>query len=88
MVVLTQTLAIRSGDFLTPDEVTFAVLLRGYGAAKPPGWTQIDAVLTRMRQDYAVVPTASEQLAAGWFCNVQGHTSSGSYILSWRALSA
>eukprot|EP00877_Chromochloris_zofingiensis_P015026 jgi/Chrzof1/9778/Cz04g15130.t1 len=47
------------GDFLSPDEVTFAVLLRGYGAADPPAWTKMDAVLTNMRMKYGIVPTAT-----------------------------
>ncbi|KIY97838.1 hypothetical protein MNEG_10125 [Monoraphidium neglectum] len=46
------------GDFLAPDEVTFAVLLRGYGAKNPPQWDQIDAMLTRMRSRFSLEPSA------------------------------
>ncbi|KAG2430766.1 hypothetical protein HYH02_013605 [Chlamydomonas schloesseri] len=46
------------GEFLQPDEVTFAVLLRGYGATNPPDWPRIDATLTTMRMKYGIEPTA------------------------------
>jgi hypothetical protein len=48
------------GDFLQPDEVTFAVLLRGYGSQSPPSWQSIDTVLTTMKNTYGIEPTASE----------------------------
>lgn len=44
------------GDFLQPDEVSFVVLLRGYGAANPPAWGKIDTVLTAMRSRYQLDP--------------------------------
>jgi pentatricopeptide repeat protein len=47
-----------TGDFLVPDEVTFAVLLRGYGSRSPPDWQSVDAVLTRMKANYGLEPTA------------------------------
>ncbi|GLI60448.1 hypothetical protein VaNZ11_002603 [Volvox africanus] len=46
------------GEFLTPDEVSFAVLLRGYGVLNPPDWPRIDATLTTMRMKYGIEPTA------------------------------
>ncbi|GIL55601.1 hypothetical protein Vafri_11147 [Volvox africanus] len=46
------------GEFLTPDEVSFAVLLRGYGLLNPPDWPRIDATLTTMRAKYGIEPTA------------------------------
>lgn len=49
------------GDFLEPDEVTFAVLLRGYGARSPPDWQRIDACLTTMKTKYGI-----EATAGGW----------------------
>jgi hypothetical protein len=58
-----------AGDFLEPDEVTFAVLLRGYGSQDPPAWQQIDATLTAMKQKYAIEPSHGaprlQQPAAG-----------------------
>jgi hypothetical protein len=48
------------GGFLEPDEVTFAVLLRGYGAQTPPAWPSIDTCLTQMKNKHSIQPTASE----------------------------
>jgi hypothetical protein len=49
-------------DFLQPDEITFAVLLRGYGSQNPPAWQSIDSVLTSMKNTYGIEPTASKSL--------------------------
>lgn len=49
-----------AADFLQPDEVTFAVLLRGYGSQSPPAWQSIDTVLTTMKNTYGIEPTASK----------------------------
>lgn len=49
-----------SGDFLQPDEVAFAVLLRGYGGTSPPNWQKIDATLTTMQLKYGLSPGTSE----------------------------
>lgn len=49
-----------AGDFLEPDEVAFAVLLRGYGNANPPNWPRIDSTLTTMQLKYGLPPAASE----------------------------
>jgi hypothetical protein len=49
-----------SGGFLSPDEVTFAVLLRGHGAADPPAWQQMDAVLNKMQGGHGITPSAGE----------------------------
>eukprot|EP00798_Chlamydomonas_sp_ICE-L_P004630 gene4630-14822_t len=46
------------GELLTPDEVSFAVLLTGYGNKQPPDWPQIDATLGSMRRDHGIEPTA------------------------------
>ena len=48
-----------SDDFLKPDEVSFAVLLRGYGSRNPPDWSRIDATLTTMRNKFGIPPTAT-----------------------------
>lgn len=47
------------GDFLEPDEVAFAVLLRGYGSLNPPDWVRIDAALNTMRTKYKIEPSAT-----------------------------
>jgi hypothetical protein len=56
----------REGGLLEPDEVAFAVLVRGYGALRPgPQWGGIDATLTRMRARYGLEPTAGAFWGAG-----------------------
>lgn len=46
-------------DLLVPDEIVFAVLVRGYGAQSPPDWVKMDAVMTRMKNEYALEPSAT-----------------------------
>jgi len=53
------------GEFLRPDEVTFAVLLRGYGGKSPPQWGAIDSTLTRMRSTFGMEPSAGA-FSCGW----------------------
>uniref|UniRef100_A0A061SD09 Pentacotripeptide-repeat region of PRORP domain-containing protein n=1 Tax=Tetraselmis sp. GSL018 TaxID=582737 RepID=A0A061SD09_9CHLO len=47
------------GSVLEPDTVSFAVLVRGYGAEDPPRWGTIAGILNRMVQDYSL-PLTSE----------------------------
>ena len=47
---------------MQPDEITFAVMLRGYGNQNPADWQKIDAVLTQMKMTYGLEPTASKLL--------------------------
>lgn len=46
-------------DFLIPDEVTFLVLIRGYGSQDPPRWSDISDTLNMMQNKYQVDPSAS-----------------------------
>ena len=39
---------------LFPDEVTFAVMLRGYGGQDPPRWTAISNAIATMEKDYGI----------------------------------
>ena len=39
---------------LFPDEVTFAVMLRGYGGQEPPRWTAISNAIATMEKDYGI----------------------------------
>jgi pentatricopeptide repeat protein len=39
---------------LTPDEVTFAVMLRGYGSQEPPRWTAISNAIATMEKDFGI----------------------------------
>lgn len=42
---------------LSPDEVAFCVMIRGYGDADPPRWTSISQSLASMERDYGIMPT-------------------------------
>ena len=56
--------ALRScaGDLLRPDDVTFAVLVRGYGEVVPPQWTAISGLLGMMDTRYQLKPSTGEGL--------------------------
>jgi pentatricopeptide repeat protein len=41
-----------------PDEVVFAELIRGHLAVDPPAWPRAISLLTRMRTEHGVTPTA------------------------------
>ena len=41
-----------------PDEVVFAELIRGHLMADPPAWPRATALLSRMREQHDVTPTA------------------------------
>ena len=41
-----------------PDEVVFAELIRGHLMADPPAWRRATALLSRMREQHDVTPTA------------------------------
>ncbi len=44
------------GGTLEPDEITFAILLRGYGNQKPPAWPQITRLMTLMVSEHNYQP--------------------------------
>ncbi len=45
------------GGLLTPDEVVFAVLLRGYGGAARPNWNEISSCLAEMEGKHGITPS-------------------------------
>ncbi len=45
------------GSLLEPDDVTFSVLIRGYGEAEPPQWLAISGLLSMMSRKYEVQPS-------------------------------
>lgn len=49
----------RAGDLLTPDDVTFSVLVRGYGECEPVQWTAISGLLSLMERKYSQPPSIS-----------------------------
>ena len=55
---------------LAPDEVVFAVMLRGYGAASErPQWNEISSTLQQMEQQHGIQPSIGERgLAGGGRC--------------------
>ena len=50
----------RAGDLLRPDDVTFAVLVRGYGEAVPPQWTAISGLLGMMDSRFQLKPSTGK----------------------------
>lgn len=43
---------------LPPDEVAFAVMLRGWGCSgKAPAWNEMSALLTTMEREYNITPS-------------------------------
>ena len=46
-----------TGQLLEPDDVTFAVMVRGYGESDPPQWTAISALLSVMQSRYDMKPS-------------------------------
>lgn len=45
------------GEFLKPDDVAFAVLVRGYGDMDPPRWSSISGLLNLMDRQFGLAPT-------------------------------
>ena len=52
---------IIAGENLEPDEITFAILLRGYGNQKPPSWSQITGLMNLMVSRYNCQPDIGKQ---------------------------
>lgn len=47
-----------AGSFVEPDDVVFAVLIRGYGlSSNPPDWTAVARLLSRMQTEFDVQMT-------------------------------
>lgn len=51
---------LRVGEFLEPDDVTFSVLMRGYGEMNPPSWVLISGLLKMMDQKFAMKPSLGQ----------------------------
>ena len=54
-----------------PDDVTFSVLVRGYGECEPVQWTAISGLLSLMERKYSQPPSISARLFC-WECAVWG----------------
>ncbi len=46
-----------AGEFLQPDDVTFSVLMRGYGEMNPPSWVLISGLLKMMDKKFSMKPS-------------------------------
>ncbi|CAK0784238.1 hypothetical protein CVIRNUC_007442 [Coccomyxa viridis] len=46
-------------SLLEPDDVTFSVLVRGYGETEPPQWLAISGLLSMMSRKYEVQPSTA-----------------------------
>ena len=52
-----------AGKLLEPDDVTFAVLVRGYGETDPPQWAPISALLASMDARFQMKPSTGASCA-------------------------
>jgi pentatricopeptide repeat protein len=49
---------MHAGSFVEPDDIVFAILIRGYGqASNPPDWTSVARLLSRMQAEFDVKMT-------------------------------
>ena len=48
---------VYAGEFLQPDDVTFSVLMRGYGETNPPSWVLISGLLNMMDKKFGMKPS-------------------------------
>lgn len=46
-----------AGELLQPDDVTFSVLMRGYGEMNPPSWVLISGLLKMMEKQFQMKPS-------------------------------
>eukprot|EP01024_Parvocaulis_polyphysoides_P024663 TRINITY_DN22544_c1_g1_i1.p1 TRINITY_DN22544_c1_g1~~TRINITY_DN22544_c1_g1_i1.p1 ORF type:complete len:182 (+),score=13.54 TRINITY_DN22544_c1_g1_i1:51-596(+) len=47
------------GEFVSPDPVTFSVLIQGYGQIDPPDWSSIASTLRNMESQFDLVPNVT-----------------------------
>ena len=66
---------VNAGEFLQPDDVTFSVLMRGYGEMNPPSWVLISGLLKMMDKKFSMKPSLGTVLllSPARFC-VQLHS--------------
>ena len=53
---------LHADSLLEPDDVTFSVLVRGYGETEPPQWLAISGLLSMMSRKYEVQPNTGESV--------------------------
>ena len=55
---------VHADTLLEPDDVTFSVLVRGYGESEPPQWLAISGLLSLMSRKYDVKPSTGRGFGA------------------------
>ena len=55
---------LRAGQLLEPDDVTFSVMMRGYGDSDPPQWTAISTLLGVMQSRFQMKPSTGAAVHA------------------------
>eukprot|EP00210_Caulerpa_lentillifera_P007188 g6878.t1 len=59
------------GEFVTPDEITFCSLIRGFGSLNDFDWTNIKRILNKMRLEFDIQPSINIYNALLEVCAVQ-----------------
>jgi len=67
---------------LSPDEVTFAVMLRGYGNQEPPRWTAISNAIATMEKDFGITASTLTYNALLDICSKTNDITRGSEIIT------
>ena len=70
---------------LQPDEVTFAVMVRGYGDQEPPRWTAISNVIATMEKEFGIVPSTLTYNALLEVCSKTNDEPRGAEIITRMA---
>ncbi|CAD7701318.1 unnamed protein product, partial [Ostreobium quekettii] len=60
------------GEFVEPDDVTFCVMIRGFGECNPPQWAAIKGALYSMKEDFGIRPTTRVYNTILEVCTRQG----------------
>jgi len=47
------------GEFVSPDDITFCTLIRGFGSLDEFDWSNIKRILDRMRYEFDIQPNIS-----------------------------
>jgi pentatricopeptide repeat protein len=67
---------------LSPDEVTFAVMLRGYGNQEPPRWTAISNAIATMEKDFGITASTLTYNALLDICSRTNDITRGQEIIT------
>eukprot|EP00873_Tetraselmis_striata_P039787 jgi/Tetstr1/460051/TSEL_005371.t1 len=73
------------GEMITPDAVSFVVLIRGYGSENPPRWGSIAGLLSVMTRDHQLPVTTEAYNAMLEICARTNDTERGIEIMDRMA---